>query len=301
MKSKIVVDGGNAAPRELTFGDVPASIYHSRSDAEGNFDVMHWHSEAQLSIVTSGRVRFLTRDCEYLLEEGQGIFLNSNRVHMARRESEDSDCSYLCIKFDPADLCGNLCESYAVPLTSAAAPDAIPLHGKRWTSEACALMNDLAEVYSRADMGYELRMQIILLQIWLLIYENCRADEDESKYASFSEKQRIETLCGFINNNYAEKISLSDIANSAHISNGECCRVFKRLLNMTPFQYLVHVRLSKSTEFLTDTDYSISQIAQHVGFCSSSYYTKCFRKEYGCVPLKYRQRSNRLSSPAAKS
>ena len=64
MKSNIVVDGGNAAPRELTFGNIPASVYHNRSDAGGNFDVMHWHSEAQLSIVTSGRVRFLTRDCE---------------------------------------------------------------------------------------------------------------------------------------------------------------------------------------------------------------------------------------------
>ena len=300
MKSNTVVDGGSAAPRELTLGNIPASIYHNRSDSEGDFDVMHWHSEAQLSIVTSGRVRFFTRDSEYLLEKGQGIFLNSNRIHMAHKEIEDSSCSYLCIKFDPAELCGSLSESYAAPLTAAAAPDAIPLYGNRWANEACALMNDLAEVYGRADMGYELKMQIILLKIWLLIYENCQADEDESKYTSFSEKQRIETLCSFINSNYAEKISLSDISSSAHISNGECCRIFKRLLNMTPFQYLVHIRLAKSTEFLTDTDYSISQIAQHVGFCSSSYYTKCFRKEYGCVPLKYRQRSNRLSSPSAK-
>ena len=301
MKSNIVVDGGNAAPRELTFGNIPASVYHNRSDAGGNFDVMHWHSEAQLSIVTSGRVRFLTRDCEYVLEKGQGIFLNSNRIHMARKDTEDSNCAYLCIKFDPAELCGSLCDSYVVPLTAAAAPDAIVLHGKRWTGEVCALMTELAEVYGRADMGYELRMQIILLQIWLLIYENCRAEEDEAKYTSFSEKQRIETLCGFINNNYAEKISLSDIANSAHISNGECCRIFKRLLNMTPFHYRLHIRLANSAELPTDTDYSISQTAQHVGFCSSSYYTKCFRKEYGCVPLKYRQRSNRLVSPSVKS
>lgn len=301
MKSNIIAEGGSAAPRELTFDSIPASVCHNHSDAGGNFDVLHWHSEVQLSVVTSGRVRFITRDCEYVLEKGQGIFLNSNRIHTARKDTEESDCSYLCIRFDPEELCGSLCDSFAVPLIAASAPDAIPLHGKRWTGEVCALMNELAEVYARADIGYELRMQIILLQIWLLIYENCRAEEDEAKYTSFSEKQRIETLCGFINNNYAEKISLSDIANSAHISNGECCRIFKRLLNMTPFQYLVHVRLAKSAEFLTDTDYSISQIAQHVGFCSSSYYTKCFRKEYGCVPLKYRQRSNRLSSPAAKS
>lgn len=301
MKSKIYTDGENPVPVKPESCDAPASISHKLSDADGGFGTMHWHSEAQFSVVTSGKVRFFTRDCEYLLEKGQAIFLNSNRPHMARKEGDDAVCSYVCIQFDPADICGKLCESYAVPLIAATAPDVILLHGKGWHNEACALVNELADVYEGAVPGYELKMKIILLQIWLLIYENWRSGESEAKYASFSEKQRIETLCGFINSNYAEKITLSDIANSAHISNGECCRVFKRLLNMTPFQYLVHVRLSKSIDFLTNSDHSISQIAQYVGFCSSSYYTKCFRKEYGCVPLKYRQRANRLNTPAAKN
>lgn len=299
MKSGIFADGDGSALREDSLGDIPASVYLSRSDTESDFDVMHWHSEAQLSIVTSGKVRFLTSDREYVLEKGQGIFFNSGRVHMAQQAQEDVVSSYLCIKFNPDEICGGLCENYAAPLTAPSAPNAIPLFGTHWSDEVCSLMLELFDVHSRSDVGFELRMQIILLKIWLLIFENCGFQDAESKYTSFSEKQRIETLCGFINSNYSEKISLSDIANSAHISNGECCRVFKRLLNTTPFQYLVHVRLTKSAELLTDTDYSISQIAQHVGFCSSSYYTKCFRKEYGCVPHKFRQRANRLA--AAKS
>lgn len=298
MRPNMYTDGESYAPVKPELCDAPASVCHKLLDADENAGAMHWHSEAQLSVVTSGKVRFFTRDCEYLLEKGQAIFLNSNRQHMAQREGDDDVCSYVCIRFDPADICGKLCESYAVPLTAAAAPDVILLHGREWHNEVCALISELADVYDSAAPGWELKMQIILLQIWLLIYENCRAGESEAKYASFSEKQRIETLCGFINSNYAEKITLSDIASSAHISNGECCRVFKRLLNMTPFQYLVHVRLSKSIDFLTNTDHSISQIAQYVGFCSSSYYTKCFRKEYGCVPLKYRQRANRLNTLA---
>ena len=120
MKSNIIAEGGSAAPRELTFGSIPASVCHNHSDAGGNFDVMHWHSEVQLSVVTSGRVRFLTRDCEYVLEKGQGIFLNSNRIHMAQKDTEETDCSYLCIRFDPEELCGSLCDSYAVPLIAAA-------------------------------------------------------------------------------------------------------------------------------------------------------------------------------------
>ena len=47
--------------------------------------------------------------------------------------------------------------------------------------------------------------------------------------------------------------------------------------------------------YLSETDKSISQIAQSVGFCSSSYYTKCFRSEYNCTPLKFRQAQHRLA------
>lgn len=301
MRPEMYADGERHDPVKPEPVNAPASVCHMHPDADGAFGAMHWHSDAQLSVVTSGKVRFFTRDCEYLLEKGQAIFLNSNRQHMAQKAGDDTACSYICIRFDPADICGKLSESYAAPLTAAAAPDVILLHGREWHREVCARINELADVYDGASPGYELKMKILLLQIWLMIYENCRAVESEAKYASFSEKQRIETLCGFINSNYAEKITLSDIASSAHISNGECCRVFKRLLNMTPFQYLVHVRLSKSIDFLTNTDHSISQIAQYVGFCSSSYYTKCFRKEYGCVPLKYRQRANRLNTLAVNN
>ena len=95
-------------------------------------------------------------------------------------------------------------------------------------------------------------------------------------------------MCDYIHKNYAEKISLNDIANSAFVSKGECCRIFKRVLQLSPFQYLVRYRLKLSVQMLSETDYSIAQIAQQVGFCSSSYYTKCFRKEYNCAPHRYR-------------
>ena len=87
----------------------------------------------------------------------------------------------------------------------------------------------------------------------------------------------------------------NDICDIMRISRGECCRIFKRLYGTTPFQYLVHYRLTRSVYYLSETDKSISQIAQSVGFCSSSYYTKCFRSEYNCTPLKFRQAQHRLA------
>ena len=137
--------------------------------------------------------------------------------------------------------------------------------------------------------GYELRAHILVSEIWLSLYEQTIPVPDGPRGVSLTEKKRMETLRQYIQDNYREKISLDDIASAAHISRGECCRMFKRLYSMTPFQYLVRYRLARSIYYLSETDRSIAQIAQSVGFCSSSYYTKCFRSEYQCTPLRYRQ------------
>ena len=153
----------------------------------------------------------------------------------------------------------------------------------------------MQSAYSAKMPGYELRLKILVSEIWLTLYENCVPDLGDNRSVSHTEKVRIDILRRFIQENYAEKITLEDIAASAHISRGECCRIFKRLYGTTPFQYLVHYRLTRSVYYLSETDKSISQIAQSVGFCSSSYYTKCFRSEYKCTPLKFRQAQHRLA------
>ena len=97
-----------------------------------------------------------------------------------------------------------------------------------------------------------LKLKIMVSEIWLTLYENCVPDLSDKRSVSHTEKARIDILRRFIQENYAEKIKLEDIAASAHISRGECCRIFKRLYGTKPFQYLVHYRLTRRQEHLAD-------------------------------------------------
>ena len=103
--------------------------------------------------------------------------------------------------------------------------------------------------------------------------------------------KRMKTLLEYISQNYMEKITLENIADSAHISKGECCRIFSRILATTPFSYLTGYRISKSIKLLTTADMSISEIAQSSGFGNSSYFTVCFKKELGITPKEYRKKT----------
>ena len=299
MKSKkISTDQSLTVAPEVMFGALPVVVYEQDVRSEGCANIEHMHSEAQLSLVTEGSVRFVFSGEEVELKKGDVAVINCSRLHMAKPASDFSG-KYYCIKFNPAAIsAGNdaVHKKYVEPFIKHSAADyAIFRH--EITPNISEHIAQLAATYDEGDEAYEIRLIIMLQQIWLEIYDALGQRDNGIRSTSYSEKLRIDMLCDYIHKNYADKISLDDIANAAHVSKGECCRIFKRLFNTTPFQYLVYYRLNRSIELLTGTDYSISEIAQHVGFCSSSYYTKCFRKEFNCVPHKYRQEIHKYNSP----
>ena len=251
----------------------------------------HRRSAVSFYLVTDGCIRILLQGREITVRENEGAFVNSGVLHSM--ESAGADAAVLQVTFPPEYVTGaedpRLTARYADPIVKARERDCMLLRGSGWANDICDRLQLLPSVLSARRPGYELRAHILVSEIWLSLYEQTIPAPDGPRGVSLTEKKCMETLRQYIQDNYREKISLDDIASAAHISRGECCRMFKRLYSMTPFQYLVRYRLARSIYYLSETDRSIAQIAQSVGFCSSSYYTKCFRSEYQCTPLRYRQ------------
>lgn len=279
--------------------DYPVSVRKQAAGKEGCSAARHQHGGVQFSLVTQGNVVFRVDGQAYSLCRGQGIFIGSG--HPCEVFCGDgSNGAYLCIEFMPQLLYSQLgsliYNKYFEPILNSGRMQALPLLEEPWQKEACRNLAELAELYEQAPDGFELLINARLMGIWLLIYRNSDAGKRKSVPLSYADKQRISELHRFIQENYADKITLDDIAASVHISRGECCRIFKRLHHMTPFQYLIRFRLLQSIRLLSESNSSISQIAQQVGFGSSSYFTECFKRELHCPPHKYRQRLNSIAA-----
>jgi AraC-like DNA-binding protein len=160
-----------------------------------------------------------------------------------------------------------------------------------WHQEICGLLRELGKVEDAAEYGYEIRMTILLRQIWHLIVVNNRENIEQKSNVSFSDRQRMRALKTYIHKHYMEQIALADIAAAGHISRGECCRVFKRVEKRSPVQYLTRFRLEQSLKLLGSTELSVQEIARQVGFGTGSYFTEKFREEMQCTPTEYRRKS----------
>ena len=61
------------------------------------------------------------------------------------------------------------------------------------------------------------------------------------------------------------------------------------MYQLSPTDYVNQIRLRHASVLLTQSDFSISQIAQNCGFTDSSMFAKAFRRHYGQTPSAYRK------------
>jgi AraC-like DNA-binding protein/quercetin dioxygenase-like cupin family protein len=83
----------------------------------------------------------------------------------------------------------------------------------------------------------------------------------------------------------------------AAVSQGHLSRSVRQHLDMTPSQLVIQMRLQHADHLLTATNASIGDIAARCGFSSQSYFTRCFKEQFGDSPRRYRERSWRAVLP----
>lgn len=84
--------------------------------------------------------------------------------------------------------------------------------------------------------------------------------------------------------------SLDDITDKVGLSRRQIERLFRRNLATTPGQYYLSLRLARGRQLLTTTGLSVTNVSMACGFSSSSYFSSCFRKEFGSPPQDVRRK-----------
>ncbi len=101
-------------------------------------------------------------------------------------------------------------------------------------------------------------------------------------------KALAEAAEAYIEAHSAEKFSLQAMSDALFVNGSYLLRVFKARTGRTLLWYHNHVRCEKAKTMLTDSEQSISQVGEEVGFVSSAHFSHVFRKMVGCTPTEYR-------------
>jgi transcriptional regulator GlxA family with amidase domain len=91
-------------------------------------------------------------------------------------------------------------------------------------------------------------------------------------------------MLSYIYENYAEPVTLADIAKAADISRSEAGRCFHTYMGCSPVEALIQYRLQMAHQLLSERTQTLQQISCACGFNSVSYFSRQFKKKYGYTP-----------------
>ena len=89
---------------------------------------------------------------------------------------------------------------------------------------------------------------------------------------------------------YSSSITIEDISKYIYLSPSHFKRVFKTETRITPYRFLLKVRIEKAKQVLLDEDYSFDEVARLCGFANAGHLSSVLKSSEGVTPLEYRRR-----------
>ena len=143
---------------------------------------------------------------------------------------------------------------------------------------------------ARAQAGFELVARAAFLEVLVTLgraysrqHSPSQADADLP-----GKRSAIQKALAFIEEKFADPLSLEAIAHQAYLSPNYFAELFKDRTGLSPWQYVTGIRIEQAKRLLVSTDKPITEIALDVGFSDSSHFAKVFKKQEGMTPRSFR-------------
>jgi AraC-like DNA-binding protein len=273
--------------RELVnyHGDFRIRIYLNR---EYEHYPQHWHTDTEIIMPIENTYKVVMDEKVYNLDVKDIIVIPSCELHQiyapptGHRVIMQFDCTmlYSLSGFNSAFHIFHPCSV----ITPSSMPD---IHNELST----LIMNIVSEYFSTQPFR-EASIYSMLIRFFTILGRNC-INKNE-KFSNMKNQKKLEYLdtflnvCNYINDHCTENIRIDDVANIAGFSKFHFTRLFKQIMNISWYDYLIKRRIMLAEQLLIEPELSITQVAMKSGFCSLATFNRLFKSIRCCTPTEYR-------------
>lgn len=145
------------------------------------------------------------------------------------------------------------------------------------------------EYYETESNHKDLLIYSALYRLIYLLLENLSVEKkDKVELKSEKNKHRITSIINYIDENYQEDLTIEQLSEVFHLSEGHLSKLFKENLGMTIKAYISQTRAKEVRQALLTSDLPLIDIAIMCGFPNVKSMNKVFKDLYHCTPKQFR-------------
>ena len=254
------------------------SITKSKYDSDWH-STLHTHPFTELFYVVDGKGEFNIQGQRFPLKQNDFVIINPQVEH-TELSSPDEPLEYIVLGIN------GLSFSNLTPVSEGGHPFSF-FNLRDEQKDILRYLNAMVQEATSQSMSYELVCHNLLEILLIKILRHQHFDLEVGKQSKATKD--ISFIKHYLETYYHESIQLEDLASMTHLSRFYISHSFKKEIGMSPMEYLIAIRIKESKILLRTTNYSISQVADIVGFTTPTYFSKQFRKSTGISPTDYRE------------
>lgn len=233
---------------------------------------VHKHSTWQLTASLEGEFRFHTREKMIAIQPGEWILIAPGIMHDAGSRSERSFAMQIFFRRFPPGLLPDFAERFNLRRD-------IFIKGTA-DREILAKISEKFPEKCAADDPFCRSNKIFYSLEFVLAALSGIPMEDSEKTKRNS---RIEQVMEYMEEHFAEPLSIADFAEKAGLSESRFAAVFQKTAGCSPMKFFNAVRLGHAQSFLLDGR-TVRESSILAGFSSETYFCRCFRQSLGVSP-----------------
>lgn len=257
-------------------GSVPTKVLNCESVilSKVRGSEQHFHSWLEIYYLERGECNCLINDTVYKLTDGDIMLIPPNVIHRSTYNSKNHTRLLInCSDAFYSDKVYKIIENgyiYRNPII---------------TKDILSILKKVEEEINNKDCFCEEMVANHLNALFVLLIRNKNYYKN-----SLSENVHVKHTLEYVNQHYAENISLEKAAQQAFISSAHLSRIFKKETGLTFGEYLTDIRINAAENLLKNSNLTICEISDSCGFNDSNYFSFKFKSLYNISPLKFRKK-----------
>jgi AraC-like DNA-binding protein/mannose-6-phosphate isomerase-like protein (cupin superfamily) len=254
------------------------------------FGKWHYHKEVEFLLIIRGELTAFCSEEQLVLRSGDIALFGANEPHVSMQT--DSQLVYYVFQidlhkyWDQSTL--NSMKHFSEVIRPLSTMNYVYRNNQEVREQTAQLIREIYREMNEQEIGYELAVSSLIKNMLLLLLRH--DSERKLHYSDNDWLDRMQPVLDYIDTHLNEKLTVEDLSKRINMSYTYFIKMFKKAVGMPFTDFVTYKRIKRAEQQLLTQSFSVSEVAESVGFTNLGHFYDMFRRYNDCTPREFKTR-----------